>query len=170
MITSMREHRGYLYLGGIMNNRIGRYKLDGADPDFVQYDRRWGKSRMIAALQDLADRLLGRGDATITVPSFDGALKPNQILEKAETVAQFDAPEDLATDGKALFVADGSGVLRARRHRHRPRSARFDRADHRAVLPARRRHRGRARRARGAHRWRRRTAADRRHDDFRCPR
>ena len=33
MITSMREHRGYLYLGGIANNRIGRYKLDGADPD-----------------------------------------------------------------------------------------------------------------------------------------
>ena len=44
MVTSMREHKGYLYLGGILNNRIGRYKLAGADPDFVQYDRRWGKS------------------------------------------------------------------------------------------------------------------------------
>ncbi|PPQ14898.1 ABC transporter permease [Bradyrhizobium sp. AC87j1] len=44
MITSMREHRGYLYLGGIANNRIGRFKLDNADPDFVQYDKRWGKS------------------------------------------------------------------------------------------------------------------------------
>jgi ribose transport system permease protein len=44
MITSMREHRGYLYLGGIANNRIGRYKLEGADPNFVQYDRRWGKT------------------------------------------------------------------------------------------------------------------------------
>jgi ribose transport system permease protein len=44
MITSMREHRGYLYLGGIANNRIGRYKLAGADPNFVQYDRRWGKA------------------------------------------------------------------------------------------------------------------------------
>ena len=41
MITSMREHRGYLYLGGIANNRIGRYRLDGADPNFVQYDQRW---------------------------------------------------------------------------------------------------------------------------------
>jgi ribose transport system permease protein len=45
MITSMREHRGYLYLGGIANNRIGRYKLADADPDFIQYDRRWGKSQ-----------------------------------------------------------------------------------------------------------------------------
>ncbi|MGP0058583.1 MAG: ABC transporter permease [Beijerinckiaceae bacterium] len=43
MITSMREHRGYLYLGGIMNNRIGRYALSQADPTFVQYDVRWGK-------------------------------------------------------------------------------------------------------------------------------
>jgi ribose transport system permease protein len=44
MITSMREHRGYLYLGGIFNNRIGRYKLQKADPNFVQYDTRWKKA------------------------------------------------------------------------------------------------------------------------------
>jgi hypothetical protein len=67
---------------------------------------------VISALKTFADRWLGRGDATITVPSFDGALKPNQILEKAETVRQFDAPEDLATDGKALYVADGAAIRR----------------------------------------------------------
>ena len=27
-LTSMREHKGYLYLGGLENNRIGRIKLD----------------------------------------------------------------------------------------------------------------------------------------------
>jgi ribose transport system permease protein len=37
MITSMREHRGHLYLGGLSNNRIGRLKLEGADPNFMQY-------------------------------------------------------------------------------------------------------------------------------------
>ena len=42
MITSMREHRGYLYLGGISNNRIGRLKLDNADPGFIQHPRRKG--------------------------------------------------------------------------------------------------------------------------------
>jgi hypothetical protein len=67
---------------------------------------------VITALRAFTDRLLGRGDATITVPSFDGALKPNQILERAETVGQFDAPEDLATDGKALYIADGAAILR----------------------------------------------------------
>jgi sugar lactone lactonase YvrE len=67
---------------------------------------------VISAFKSFADRLLGRGDATITVPSFDGALKPNQILEKAETIGQFEAPEDLATDGKALLIADGMAILR----------------------------------------------------------
>src|ERR1700742_2751891 len=67
---------------------------------------------MIGALREFADRWLGRGDATITVPSFDGALKPNQILEKAETAAQFDQPEDIATDGNAIYIADGMAVRR----------------------------------------------------------
>ncbi len=67
---------------------------------------------MIAALRELTDRLLGRGEASITVPPFDGALKPNRQLEEAEIFAELAAPEDLATDGKALFVADGNRVLR----------------------------------------------------------
>jgi hypothetical protein len=67
---------------------------------------------MITGLRNFTDQLLGRGDATITVPSFDGALKPNQILEQADTVAAFDAPEDLASDGKVLYVADGSAIRR----------------------------------------------------------
>jgi hypothetical protein len=67
---------------------------------------------VIGSLRSLIDRFLGRGDATITVPSFDGALKPNQLLEKAETVASFYAPEDLATDGKTVYIADGAAILR----------------------------------------------------------
>jgi hypothetical protein len=67
---------------------------------------------MIPALRAFAERFLGRGDATITVPSFDGALKPNQILEKAERIADLTAPEDLATDGTSLYIADGPALLR----------------------------------------------------------
>ena len=32
MITSMREHKGHLYIGGILNNRVGRLKLEGVEP------------------------------------------------------------------------------------------------------------------------------------------
>jgi sugar lactone lactonase YvrE len=67
---------------------------------------------VIAALRNWTDQLLGRGAAAITVPIFDGALKPNQILEQAETFAELEDPEDLATDGTSLFVADGTTVLR----------------------------------------------------------
>lgn len=67
---------------------------------------------MIAAVRELANRILGRGEATITVPSFDGALKPNQWLESARIVLECAGAEDLATDGKTLYVADGMRLRR----------------------------------------------------------
>lgn len=44
MITSMREHEGHLYLGGISNNRIGRYRLEGADPGWTGIASYWGRT------------------------------------------------------------------------------------------------------------------------------
>ncbi len=42
MITSMREHEGFLYLGGIFNNRIGKHALDDADPAWSGTRSYWG--------------------------------------------------------------------------------------------------------------------------------
>jgi hypothetical protein len=67
---------------------------------------------VIAAATRLVDQLLGRGEAATTVPPFDGQLKPNQLLETAPVIAEFDAPEDLATDGKTVLIANGTAVLR----------------------------------------------------------
>lgn len=67
---------------------------------------------MIGAIQEFANRLLGRGDAAIAVPTFDGALKSNQKLEEAETILECAAPEDLATDGRSIYLADGPRLLR----------------------------------------------------------
>ncbi|WP_191093425.1 hypothetical protein [Bradyrhizobium campsiandrae] len=66
---------------------------------------------VIAAGWEFANRLLGRGDATIAVPPLDGALKPNQMLEQATPLFECAAPEDLATDGARLFLADGPRLL-----------------------------------------------------------
>lgn len=44
MVTSMREHKGYLYVGGILNNRIGRYRLEHADPTWTGPASYWGKA------------------------------------------------------------------------------------------------------------------------------
>ena len=43
MITSMREHKGSLYLGGIANNRIGRYRLPSADASWSGFEDYWGR-------------------------------------------------------------------------------------------------------------------------------
>lgn len=41
-ITSMREHKGFLYLGGLENNRIGRIALPWADKTWTSLGSYWG--------------------------------------------------------------------------------------------------------------------------------
>ena len=45
MITSMREHKGWLYLGGITNNRIGRVRLADRDEGWTGYTSYWGAKK-----------------------------------------------------------------------------------------------------------------------------
>jgi ribose transport system permease protein len=42
MVTSMREHKGHLYLGGLYNDRIGRLPLPDANPYWTSQDAYWG--------------------------------------------------------------------------------------------------------------------------------
>ena len=44
-ITSMREHAGALYLGGVSNDKIGRLRLDGVDPSWNGPESYWGARR-----------------------------------------------------------------------------------------------------------------------------
>jgi sugar lactone lactonase YvrE len=69
-----------------------------------------GDFEMIGALSRWRDQVLGRGEAAITIPIFDGALKPNRVLEDARIFANLPAAEDIATDGSSLFVADGNAI------------------------------------------------------------
>lgn len=41
-ITSTCEHKGWLYLGGVSNNRIGRIRIENADPDWTIHSDYWG--------------------------------------------------------------------------------------------------------------------------------
>ncbi|MDH7788535.1 ribose transport system permease protein [Ochrobactrum sp. 19YEA23] len=45
MVTSMREHKGYLFVGGILNNRIGRYRIAGAATDWTGPASYWGEKQ-----------------------------------------------------------------------------------------------------------------------------
>jgi ribose transport system permease protein len=40
-ITSMREDRGWLYLGGLTSNRLTRIKLKDADPNWTSPQAYW---------------------------------------------------------------------------------------------------------------------------------
>jgi ribose transport system permease protein len=42
MITSMREDRGILYIGGTYNNRIGKWRIPGADAKWGAVESYWG--------------------------------------------------------------------------------------------------------------------------------
>lgn len=44
-VTSMREHKGQLFIGGILNNRIGRYDIAGADKNWTAMDAYWGAKK-----------------------------------------------------------------------------------------------------------------------------
>lgn len=44
MITSMREQDGFLYLAGVSNNRIGKYRVPGAPAKWCALDGYWGRS------------------------------------------------------------------------------------------------------------------------------
>ena len=44
MITSMREHEGALYLGGVTNDKIGRLRLPAPIRGWTGPDSYWGKA------------------------------------------------------------------------------------------------------------------------------
>lgn len=52
-------------------------------------------------------RFTGRGEAAITMPPMDGALRPNQLLEEARVVAEAPGADNLADTGKDILFSSG---------------------------------------------------------------
>jgi hypothetical protein len=67
---------------------------------------------MRRTLREVADRLLGRGSAAITVPVMDGTLKPNRMLDDAQVVAGLAGIDDVASNGHMLLASAGAGLWR----------------------------------------------------------
>jgi hypothetical protein len=66
---------------------------------------------MIRAIARAWDRFRGGGEAAVTVPPMDGALRPNTVLESSPFFLHMDAPDNLASDGRRILVSSGSEVL-----------------------------------------------------------
>lgn len=63
-----------------------------------------------AAMRDFVDRLLGRGQAAVTVPPLDGALKPNHLLEEATARLAVPAPDNIVDCQGQLLFSSGARV------------------------------------------------------------
>ncbi|HVY19837.1 MAG TPA: hypothetical protein VHA70_07105 [Bauldia sp.] len=66
---------------------------------------------MIGGLARAFDSLVGRGDAAVTVPPFDGALRSNSKLDEATVRAPLKDVDCLASQGDALVASAGDAVF-----------------------------------------------------------
>lgn len=66
---------------------------------------------MANALRNWIERFLGRGEAAVTVPPLDGALKPNNLLEEARIGLGIPAPDNLVSTGETLIFSSGDKLL-----------------------------------------------------------
>jgi hypothetical protein len=65
---------------------------------------------MIGSFARLFDDLFGRGEAAVTVPPLDGALRPNRHLDKATTRFPLADVDSLAVVGEHLVAAAGAAT------------------------------------------------------------
>ena len=63
---------------------------------------------MIGALQRAFDSFAGRGEAAVTVPPMDGALRPNNVIETAPVIEHADAPDNLVFNRGLVWYSSGS--------------------------------------------------------------
>ncbi len=66
---------------------------------------------MIGAVSRALDRFRGSGDAAVTIPSLDGAFRPNNRLEGAAAFLEIAAPDNLAYDGQRVLFSSGSALF-----------------------------------------------------------
>jgi hypothetical protein len=68
---------------------------------------------MIGGLTRALDNLFGRGEAAVTVPPLDGALRPNRLLDEATLRSTLHGVDCLAVHGEALVASAGDEVFAA---------------------------------------------------------
>lgn len=66
---------------------------------------------MLASLSRALDRFRGSGAAAVTIPSLDGAFRPNQQLDAATAVLEIAAPDNLVAGGSGALFSSGPTVF-----------------------------------------------------------
>ena len=63
---------------------------------------------MIAAVRRAFDNFAGRGEAAVTVPPMDGALRPNNAIETAAVIEHAEMPDNLVFDRGLVWYSTGN--------------------------------------------------------------
>jgi hypothetical protein len=66
---------------------------------------------MMGPLRRALDHFRGTGNAAITLPPMDGAMRPNQALELAPLVLAIERPDNLVFDGHRVLFSSGKTIL-----------------------------------------------------------
>lgn len=66
---------------------------------------------MIAFVRRKLDEIRGSGEAAVTVPSMDGALKPNRLLEDAAVLREAPRPDQIVERGGDVLYSSGTGIF-----------------------------------------------------------
>ena len=108
-ITSVREHKGYLYIGGLENNRIGRLPAARRRSDLGRLELLLGSGKQddssnnqclrgqtMSLARDIIDRVFFPNREIHSIPVLDGAFSPNERLDRARQLGEsFDTPDAL---------------------------------------------------------------------------
>lgn len=65
---------------------------------------------MIGTIVRTIDNFLGRGEASVTVPPLDGALRPNRLLDEAEARFSLEGVDCLAVVSGKLLASEGDTI------------------------------------------------------------
>lgn len=65
---------------------------------------------MISFFRRKIEEIRGSGEAAVTVPSLDGAIRPNHLLDRADVAREVAAPDQLVLAGNEVLFSSGAKV------------------------------------------------------------
>jgi hypothetical protein len=70
-----------------------------------------GREKIAGMISRLVDRFRGSGEFSVSVPPFDGALRPNELLETGVRAAAAPAPDNLCRTDFGVVFTSGDSLL-----------------------------------------------------------
>ena len=78
---------------------------------------------MITLMSRAFAGLFQTGDSTVAVPSMDGAMRPNHLIDQAQEIVAIDSPDNLFQIDQRIYFTSGSAVYELPEGDSKPREA-----------------------------------------------